>query len=216
MGYSLFIDFDGTISTVDVGSRFFTVFSGGRNMPLVKRWMRREISSVECLNEEAKLVRATEQELMDFSERFTIDDGFSDLHDLCVTSDIPIYIVSDGLELYIESIMARHGFGSVPVLANRAVFNSGKLEVEFPYQSESCGHCGNCKGSAIKRLLREGDKSIFVGDGYSDLCAVGVADYLFAKGDLADYLGGSGNEFVLFDTLKDVTAVVRTIVRGEK
>lgn len=212
MKFSLFLDFDGTTSTVDVGRSFFTTFSNGRVLPLVEKWAKREISSFECLREEAKLIQASEADLDEFSLQFGIDPGFSDLYDLCVSNDIPVYIVSDGLDLYIRSIMQRHGFGHVPVLANHAIFKSGKLEIEFPYLDDSCGHCGNCKGSAIERLRRNGDRSIFVGDGYSDLCAVNVADYLFAKSDLADYLTRSGKEFLPFDTLKDVAGRVREII----
>ena len=212
MKLSLLLDFDGTVSTVDVGRNFFMTFSSGDILPLVKKWAKREISSVECLREEAKLVRASEADIDEFSVQFSIDPGFSNLYDLCVSNDIPVYIVSDGLDLYIKSIMQRHGFGHVPVLANRAIFNGSKLEIEFPYLEHSCGHCGNCKGSAIERLKRNGDKSIFVGDGYSDLCAVDVADYLFAKSDLADYLTRSGKEFLPFDTLQDVADRVWEII----
>jgi 2-hydroxy-3-keto-5-methylthiopentenyl-1-phosphate phosphatase len=108
--------------------------------------------------------------------------------------------------------MERHGFGDVPILANRAIFRNRRLDIEFPYLDFSCGRCGNCKGSAIRRLLRDGDRSIFAGDGYSDLCAIDVADYLFAKGDLADYLRRSGKEFLPFETLEDVTNRVRELI----
>ena len=215
MTYSLFLDFDGTTATVDVGNCFFTTFSNGRNLPLIKRWFRGEISTVECLREEAKLITAGKNELTEFSKQFSIDPGFSGLHDLCVRHDIPIYIVSDGLDIYIESIMHEHGFGNIPILANRAVFDNGRLEVQFPYLDESCDRCGNCKGSAIRKLVRKNDRSIFVGDGYSDLCAIDVADYLFAKDDLADYLIRTGKDFVPFDTLTDVTNRVQEIIQGE-
>ena len=211
MKVSLFIDFDGTIATEDVGRSFFTLFGGGRNIPLVERWARREITSFECLREEAGLVSVSEADLTRFLRRFKIDPGFSDLHDLCVSKEIPMYVISDGLDIYIDPILKRSGFGDIPVLSNRAIFAAGGLEVEFPYLDYSCGHCGNCKGAAIRRLMREGDRSIFVGDGYSDLCAVDVADYLFAKGDLADYLRDSGKEFTSFGSLIDIVDRIRGI-----
>lgn len=215
MSYSLFLDFDGTTATVDVGNRFFTTFSDGRNIPLVERWLKGEISSIECLREEARLVSADRSKINDFSRQFNIDPGFSDLRNLCARNDIPIYIISDGLDIYIESMMRGHGFEDIPVLANRAVLSNGALEVQFPYLDESCGRCANCKGSAIKRLVRDTDRSIFVGDGYSDLCAIGVADYLFAKADLADYLSRTGKDFVSFDTLTDVTNRIREMIRED-
>ncbi|MBU1319801.1 MAG: MtnX-like HAD-IB family phosphatase [candidate division Zixibacteria bacterium] len=204
MQYSLFIDFDGTIAVQDVGNRFFTTFSGGRSIPIVEKWIRREITSVECLEAEAELITAAEDELVEFSKQFEIDSGFELLHALCAKNDIPIRVVSDGLDIYINAIMKKHGFEHVPVMANRGVFRNGRLKIDFPHLDGSCGHCANCKGAAIRKHARAGGKSIFVGDGYSDLCAIDEADYLFAKADLATYLNQSNKSFLSFETLYDV------------
>lgn len=211
MDFSLFLDFDGTVASTDVGRSFFTTFSDGRNIPLVKRWAKREISSVECLTGEAELISASRDELIEFSRQFDLDPGFGELYSLCRSEGVPVHIVSDGLDIYIKTILRKHGFDQVPVLANRAVFDNGHLSIEFPHLSSTCEHCANCKGAAIRKLVRDGDRSIFVGDGYSDLCAVSVADYLFAKADLADYLRKSGEEFLAYETLNDVSNRIREI-----
>lgn len=209
MGFSLFIDFDGTIAVQDIGSRLFTEFSGGKNYDIVERWKRREVTSMVCLSEEADLISASRSELIDFVSHFEIDEGFAGLCDLCSENDIPVRVISDGLDLYIHAILDRYGFGDLPMMSNRAVFENGQLKVEFPQLDHTCGFCGNCKGSAITRLTRDGDKSIFIGDGYSDFCAIDVSDYLFAKADLADYLAKSGREFMPYDNLRDVTERIR-------
>ncbi len=200
----MFIDFDGTIAKQDVGNRFFTTFSGGKNYDIVERWKRREVTSVQCLTEEAEMISAGKSELTEFVSQFEIDEGFANLCELCKKNDIPVRVISDGLDLYINAILKKYGFDDLPVISNRAVFDNGRLRVEFPQLEYSCGFCGNCKGSAIKRLTRDGDKSIFIGDGYSDLCAIDVSDYLFAKADLAEYLSRSGREFIPYGNLRDV------------
>ena len=205
MKFSLFIDFDGTITTQDVGARFFTTFSDDSGISLGGKWTKHEISSVEALNAEAAFVTVSKDEFIEFLKQFTIDPGSSGLYDLCASYDIPIYIISNGLDIYIDEIMKNHGFGHIPVFANEGAFKNGGLEVEFPCLDKSCSRCANCKGISIRKLLRNGDKSIFVGDGYSDLCAVDVADYLFAKGNLADYLTESGKNSLRFEKLQDVT-----------
>jgi len=214
MKYSLFLDFDGTLATVDVGNRFFTHFSDGKNIPVVEKWIKREITSVECLTKEAELITASEQDIIRFASQFELDPGFESLCRLCESERIPVCIVSDGLDTYINSIMENHGYPDVPVYANRGVFNDGRLSIEFPYRDDSCDHCANCKGAAIRRLLPEGDKSIFVGDGYSDVCAVDAADYLFAKADLAKYLQKLDKHFLPYETLQDVTDRVSQIIRN--
>jgi 2-hydroxy-3-keto-5-methylthiopentenyl-1-phosphate phosphatase len=204
MKYSLFIDFDGTIAVQDVGNRFFTTFSKGKNIPVVERWMRREISSIECLKSEAELISAGRDELIEFSQQFAIDDGFESLYELCMREDIPVRVVSDGLDIYINTVMEKHGFGSVTVMANRAVFEDGHLTIEFPHLDTGCDHCANCKGASIRKYTEIGRKSIFVGDGYSDICAIDVADYLFAKADLANYLERLNRSYIAFSNLHDV------------
>jgi 2,3-diketo-5-methylthio-1-phosphopentane phosphatase len=216
MGYSLFIDFDGTTASVDVGNRLFAKFTGGRNEALVERWKRLEIGSVECLTGEANLFKATESEVVTYALQFSIDSGFRMLFDVCSTNDIPIYIVSDGLDTYINAIMRAHGFAQIPVLANRGIFKDGKLRVEFPHKDKSCPRCGTCKGAAIRKLKRAGDESIFIGDGYSDLCAIDVADYLFAKGDLAEYLARSGKAFLPFQGLNEVAEQVLRLTQQQR
>jgi len=214
MSFELFIDFDGTIATVDVGNRFFTTFCGGKNHELVERWIRREVTSIECLKGEAALITASRSELVDFSHQFEIDDGFHRIHEICNEYEIPIRIVSDGLNIYIEEIMKKYGYADIPVYANEAVFENGRVDVRFPHIDYSCGHCGNCKGGAIHTLLSPGNESIFVGDGYSDLCAIGEADYLFAKGDLADYLRRNNGTFLPFKTLHEVAEQMIEILRN--
>ncbi|NIP44383.1 MAG: hypothetical protein GWO41_07345, partial [candidate division Zixibacteria bacterium] len=66
MNYSLFIDFDYTITTDDVGNRFYTYFSQGKNEPLVKRWLDREISTLECLTGEAELCSGSREEFIEY------------------------------------------------------------------------------------------------------------------------------------------------------
>lgn len=216
MRFELFIDFDGTIATEDVGNRFFTTFCNGRNRELVERWKRREVTSIECLRGEAALITATEAELLEFSRQFDIDPGFHTICEICSEHDIPVRIVSDGLSLYIKEILKKHNFSDIPVFANRAIFSDGRVDVEFPHIEYSCGHCGNCKGGAIRTMRSPGSKTIFVGDGYSDLCAAGEADYLFAKGDLATYLGRENEAFIPFETLQEVAGSIVEIMRNSE
>jgi 2-hydroxy-3-keto-5-methylthiopentenyl-1-phosphate phosphatase len=204
MPYSLFIDFDGTITTADIGNRLFTHFSDGKNADVVERWIRREVTSIECLTEEARLVKAGRREVIEFVRQFAVDPGFHSLMDLCKENSIDVTVVSDGLDIYIREILAREGYSGLKVMSNISRFKGDTLQVEFPHWDESCGFCGNCKGAAIRNHLQLGHKSIFVGDGHSDLCAVDAADYLFAKADLASYLARSGKSFLPFGSLHEV------------
>jgi hypothetical protein len=52
-------DFDGTISTTDVGNRMFARFAGDGWEEVVQRWKDGKIGSRDCLEAECGLARAT-------------------------------------------------------------------------------------------------------------------------------------------------------------
>jgi 2,3-diketo-5-methylthio-1-phosphopentane phosphatase len=213
--YSLFIDFDYTITTDDVGNRLFTYFSEGRNEPVVKRWLNRQISAYTCLTEEARLCQASYEGFVEYVDRFVIDNGFERIVHYCKSNKLPMYILSDGLDFYIKHILDKYGFGEIPFFSNRAVFNGGSLKIELPYWTEDCPECGNCKGNQIRRLKGERDRVIYIGDGFSDLCGVKQADIIFAKDDLAAYLKSNGTFFYEYDNLSQVADSLRELLKAD-
>lgn len=210
--YSLYIDFDFTITTDDVGNRFYTYFSDGRNEPLVKRWLNREISSYTCLTEESKLCRGTQKQFVEYVNRFEIDSGFNDILRICRENSIPLTVLSDGLDFYIEQIFNKYNLRDIRYFANHADFTEAGLTIELPYWNADCPECGNCKGEHIKRLRRAGDTVIYIGDGFSDLCGVRQADLIFAKDDLARYLREESIDFFEYENLHQVSLKLREII----
>jgi len=210
--YSLFIDFDFTITTDDVGNRFYTYFADGKNEALVKKWLNREISSYTCLTEEAKLCRGTAAQFVEYVNRFEIDPGFKSILNLCENRAIPLCVLSDGLDFYIEQIFNKYNLRDVKYFANRAEFTGDGLKIELPYWNAECPECGNCKGEHIKRLRRPQDTIIYIGDGFSDLCGVRQADLIFAKDDLARYLREEKIDFFEFENLTQVTDKLEGII----
>lgn len=211
--YSLFIDFDFTITTDDVGNRLYTYFSGGLNEPLVRRWLKREISSYTCLTEEAKLCHGAPEDFINYVDRFEIDPGFGEIVNLCREYEIPFWVLSDGLDFYIRHILTKYGFGDVRFDSNQAEFVDSGLKIILPYWTEKCAECGNCKGERIKILKRENDTVIYIGDGLSDLCGCGQADLIFAKDDLADFLRKDSIDFIEYTDLTEVASRLRKVVK---
>lgn len=213
--YVVFIDFDFTITTDDVGNRFFTYFSDGANEDVVKRWLNREVSSYICLNEEARLCHGNYENFLQYVDKFEIDSGFEKLIDYCKSMNLPIYILSDGLDFYIKHILNKYGFGKIPFYSNRAVFKDNGLEIELPYFSEDCPDCGNCKGNRIRELRRPDDRVIYIGDGFSDICGVKEADIIFAKDDLARHLKENEISYFKYDNLSQVASGLTKMIGAE-
>ncbi|PWB71158.1 hypothetical protein C3F09_08190 [candidate division GN15 bacterium] len=204
----VFCDFDGTISRRDVGYNLYHHFSGGRNDLLLPDWKAGRMSSRECLTREAEMVTAKTEEIMAFLDQFTIDPGFPEFESLCRRNGVEPIVVSDGLDFYIRHILSRNNLGHLHVLSNIGHLDGAGIRIEFPRTNRECRRCGNCKGEIIEEFReRAGEPvtTVFVGDGYSDVCATRAADLLFAKKDLARYCLEHGIAFTKFDTFFDVS-----------
>jgi 2,3-diketo-5-methylthio-1-phosphopentane phosphatase len=166
------------------------------------------------LKRECVVSAVTKQELTRFTKRQEIDPAFASFAKYARHAEMPLIIVSDGLDFYIQAILDRHGLGWIPFYANRAVFRGGHLRPEFPYYEFGCGSCGNCKRYHVESARAEADRLAFVGDGLSDRCAVNFADLVFAKGDLSEYCRDEGIPFIPFETFADVARHCRKTLTG--
>lgn len=200
-------DFDGTVARSDVGYNFFRHFSGGKNNELLPFWKSGEMTTRECLNREAELVFVNHREIYPFLDTFELDPGFGQMVALCQNQNIPLSIASDGLDFYINYLLKRFNFGHVPAISNKAVFDGPILKIEFPYDNRECDSCGSCKAERIEELRQKqgnGCKVVFIGDGYSDTCAVRAADIVFAKKDLKEYCDTKELKYYDYETFFDV------------
>lgn len=201
----LFTDFDGTVSIGDVGNRLFHHFSDGRSYEPVDRWLAGKIDSRQCLIDEARVMRdVTRGEIFDFVDSFDIDPSFASFVKFVRDRGIALYILSDGLDIYIDRLLRQNGLDDIPFFANRAILNSGRLHFSWPYYDKSCGSCANCKGYHIRRLRKPGGKTIYIGDGKSDLCALPETDLIFAKNYLAEYCRQKGIDYFPFADFAEV------------
>ena len=202
---TLFADFDGTIVSCDVGDAIFTKFmrsdlvQKGYHNKLIADWKAGLISSEQCLSLECAHAVISEEELQAELDSFTLTPGFVETASYCKNNRIPITILSDGLDYYINYILTKYGLNDIPFHSNHMHFNDRKMVVEFPFIEKGCGRCGNCKRWHIDRLRTDGDCVVYAGDGYSDRFAIKNADVVFARRDLAEYCRNNNLEYFPFD-----------------
>ncbi len=208
--YLIFSDFDGTIAEVDVGYRMLSAFSTTGNADLEELWNTRKIGARECLQLEVERIQSTREQMLAYVDQFDLDGEFARFGAFVETKGRPVIVLSDGLNFYIEHLLGKHGLQCLELHTNRAVFTGNSLAVEFPY-NDGCGVCGSCKAERIRTIkARENFKGkvVFVGDGYSDICAIAETDILFAKGDLREYCLAEGISHTAFESFDDIGAAL--------
>lgn len=212
--FAVFCDFDGTIARRDVGYHMYHHFSKGENDKLLPDWKSGRLSTRQCMEIESKMVRATPEEFYAHIDTYEIDPGFADFVDRCRKADLPVTVISDGLDLYIRHLFTRYALPDLPIISNRGELIDGGLKVTFPWPDPDNTGGGVCKGDRIREFRQKHDSIdiVFVGDGLSDIGALPETDLLFAKKDLGRYCDRRNIPYNAFNTFADVTRAL--VARG--
>lgn len=203
----IFCDFDGTISTVDIGSALFDRF-GRRSREDEDRLMSRELGIRDYWRKLATGLREplTVERLDEYLGGIPIDPGFHELLALARDRGIPFTVASDGFDLYIERYLAINGATGVDVWCNHAELDdSGRMTMSFPHAAEGCDcFCAACKRNVVLVRADPEERIVYIGDGISDWCPAEHADIIFAKEQLAAYCNAHRLPHYPFKTLSDV------------
>ncbi|MBE0448194.1 MAG: MtnX-like HAD-IB family phosphatase [Actinobacteria bacterium] len=197
-------DFDGTISKQDVSDTIFAKWLNHRWEEIDQEWHDGKISMVELYEECWTLVNVDKTELLDFIDKIEIDPYFEEFVQKSRSSNIPIYLVSDGFDFYIEQIMGRYGLSDLKYYSNHLSFAGGRPVLEFNNQHPDCTLCANCKKFIIGRKRRDADYIIYIGNGLSDRCAAEHADLIFAKDSLLRHCEEKGISCVPYEHFGEI------------
>ncbi|MCL4538823.1 MAG: MtnX-like HAD-IB family phosphatase [Bacteroidetes bacterium] len=212
----VFVDFDGTITTHDVGNEFFRKFGNeAESLKAVAEWKSDGLSGRDLILREAGFVKTTQNEALEFAKSFTIDSFFSAFVDYCRQNEVELTILSDGLDFYISEILSANHLSEIPFYSNIARFDTDTIKIEFPYES-TCPKCANCKGHQILTRTGIDDLIVYVGNGFSDRCAVDYADIIFAKDDLLKYCEANNITFFPFEDFSEVLSKFRKTFESKK
>lgn len=199
-----FIDFDGTITKQDTCEMMVKAFAKGGWEEINRLWESKELSTSECANMTFKLFNADIDNIKALMDTVDIDEYFKDFISKCRDRGYKIYILSDGYDYNIEAVLKKHDI-DLPFYSNRLLYEPGKgFNIECTYSNSDCDNCGTCKTALIKELRGETDTVIYIGDGYSDTCAVESADKVYAKDSLYKYCIGKEIIATEFKSFKDI------------
>ena len=206
----VWIDFDGTITTQDVLDELINRYAMDDSWRKAEElWQRGEIGSRQCLERQFAVVKIASGDLDTFLDRIKPDPGAGALFSLLQRAGVPHAVLSDGVDLFINRILGRHGL-KAPVIRSNTIERAGeRMSLRCPWSDRDCQTAAaHCKCASITTLSDRNRQSIYIGDGRSDLCPSRKMDFVFAKGRLAESLGSDGIGFIRFKTLADVTRIL--------
>jgi 2-hydroxy-3-keto-5-methylthiopentenyl-1-phosphate phosphatase len=205
------IDFDGTLATRDTVDGLLEKFADPEWQVIEQQWLDSEITAVECMRQQIRLIKADAVSLNNFICSIPLDPYFLPFY-RHVSTRAKVAIVSDGLD-YAVHVATRHAdFPPIQVYANHLHFEPDGFAISYPHLNPQC-QAGNgvCKCAVARTLSNvHSGPVVLVGDGKSDACLAHTADVVFAKGSLIEHCEREGIAYIPFLDFSDVLAVVQT------
>lgn len=204
--FKIFVDFDGTITKTDVGEAMFLKFGDeNKSKAIIQDWIDNKINAKESWQLLCNTIaNFNESDFSDFLNSIEVDDTFNNFINYCNKNEFEIRILSDGLDYYINPILDRENLSSINVFSNRLIFENNKLIPLFPYTDEECDRCANCKRNHVLNFSGDEEYTVYIGDGWSDVCPSQYCDFIFAKNSLLKYCEVNRITYFPFTNFNDV------------
>ncbi|MDE3016612.1 MAG: MtnX-like HAD-IB family phosphatase [Pseudomonadota bacterium] len=210
MELNILCDFDGTIALQDTTDMVLSAYAHPDWEYIEEEWKAGKIGSAECMQRQIELLDATPSEIGALLDNVEIDPYFSHFVHFCRQHDLPLLIVSDGVDYFIRYVLARYGLGHLPIRSNHLLSRDEKhYTLTFPHAAAGCrSRSGTCKCA----LAGHSAATVLVGDGRSDFCLAHEANLTLAKKNLLDYCRRHALRHMAFDNFSDVRAVISTLI----
>jgi 2,3-diketo-5-methylthio-1-phosphopentane phosphatase len=216
--FKVFIDFDGTITTTDVGENIFLKFGEPEKVKsIIEYLLSGIISSKECWLSLCEVVPyINKDELDNFIDEIKIDPTFNSFINFCDISEIAHYILSDGFDYYIEKILKKESLDKIKYYSNRLEIIDNGLIPSFPHHDIDFPNSANCKRNHIINNSGDEEYTVFIGDGNSDKYTVHYCDFIFAKDDLLRYCEKERISYFPFKNFDDVQKILMNLLSKKR
>lgn len=204
---SILCDFDGTISIRDMVAAVSLEFAPQGSRALIESIQRQDMTVRDGVTQMFRLIPADKYpDMVRYArERTVLRPGVFALIDYAMKNSWKFSVVSGGFDFFVRpALMPVASF--IDIYCNRVRARDGFLDVVWPYgcDDECNGGCGLCKPAILRKNRAAGYKVVVIGDGITDLKSARLADYVFARGILADRLKDEGISHTTFETFHDI------------
>lgn len=211
----IFCDFDGTVTKKDNIISIMKQFAP----PEWERWKDGVLSQSVSIQEGvgrmfALLPSSLRQEIVNFVlETAEIREGFGEFVQYTKSRNIPLYIVSGGIDFFVEPMLKP--FGAIKGLyCNEADFSGETIHIRWPHGcDEECPsqNCGCCKPTIIRAMADPAAHTVVIGDSVTDFEAAKIADSVMARDYLSEKCTELSIPFQPFETFYDCIEILEKL-----
>lgn len=205
----IFCDFDGTVTEKDNIVAIMEEFASDGWQPIVDDILKEHISIREGVGKLfSQISSAKKEEIIEFVlTRSKIRDGFQEFIDFTNKENIPLYIVSGGIDFFVHPVL-KDKVNPEHIICNHSDFSKENIKITWPNKCDELCHndCGCCKPSFIRKIdkVYNDYQKIVIGDSITDLQASKLADVVFARDYLIEKCEENKIPFIPFETFFDV------------
>ncbi len=213
----VFCDFDGTITTQDNIAAIMKQFAPPEWVVLKDDILAERLTVQEGVGNMFSLLSSElKEEITDYVlQTARIRDGFREFVDFTRQHDIPLYVVSGGIDFFVYPILE----GLIEkerIFCNGSDFSNETIQIVWPYScDEHCQNgCGCCKPSLLRKHSKPDGFHIVIGDSITDLAVAKLADHVIARDFLLEKCKKLGISHSPFNTFFDVVKVLEKLEVG--
>lgn len=211
----IFCDFDGTVTMKDNIVSIMAHFAPPEWEKLKDGVLDRAISIREGVGNMFALLPSSQKEdiVRYVLETAEIREGFSDFVEYTNKHNIPLYIVSGGIDFFVKPMLEQFD-GIAGVYCNEADFSGEKIKINWPYLCDAkCTNqnCGCCKPTIMRNISDANTHSIVIGDSVTDIEAAKVANTVISRDYLSDTCEELSIAFQPFETFHDCIDILEKL-----
>jgi 2,3-diketo-5-methylthio-1-phosphopentane phosphatase len=204
------VDFDDTAAEQNVAEMLLSRFGDPTWQQVRDRFRAGQVTLKEYQEITFRNIQADRATMQSYvKQHANLRPYFKDLWAYCSANSIPMAVVSQGLDFYIEALLEKEGLRQVPVHSVNTRFTPQGITYEYRYSRPGLERQGNSKGLVVDGYRQQGHFVFYVGDGLSDLEAAPKAGVLFAHRTLAEECRQRGIPFRPFSDFSGVLRAVR-------
>jgi 2-hydroxy-3-keto-5-methylthiopentenyl-1-phosphate phosphatase len=203
----IFCDFDGTITESDNIIAIMKHFAPPPWEALKDGVLTETISIREGVSQMFSLLPSNiKHEIIQYVlDIATIRSGFTDFVTYTKKQNIPLYVVTGGIDFFIYPILDEF-IKKENIYCNQSDFSRETIQILWPHVcDEHCSNdCGCCKPSILRKFPDEHVEKIVIGDSITDLQAAKLADRVFARDYLIEKCKEQHISYTPFESFTDI------------